>query len=53
METTLRLYIKHTFNKNVAETSTVEELLAFIVNFSYSEGFEEGYKEGVESQKNT
>lgn len=53
MELLLRTYIKQTFDKNVSETATVGELLAFIVNFSYSEGYQEGYQDGSNSQQRT
>lgn len=51
MEYYLRLYIKENFNKSTPENLTADQLLSFIVNLSYSQGFEEGYGEGVESQK--
>ena len=53
MEELLRIYIKDNFGKTASDTMTTHQLLGFIVNLSFSEGFYEGYKEGVESQRTT
>lgn len=54
MEEILLAYIKdNNYIAKIPVNPSIDLLLAIIVNGAFCEGYEEGYAEGVASQKNT